>query len=728
MAEKTDVVTGATQLNAAPGPNTFNATPEAESNWRRYEYAKVRGHRVYVHQAARCEGFYLGGGLQWSIEDLAKLRDTGGRPAYEWNEIMPAINSAVGYQIHNRMDIAFLPRGGMADQNMATIRSKVAMQVCDANNFHWKETQVFADGLIEQRGYFDIRMRFDDNVYGDIFIDVLDPRDVIPDPDAKTYEPEGWYDVTVTRWYSLDTIEEYYGKEARSRVQTFIDAEGDWGEMDDAGYRNKFGEDGPTLMMWDSFLDDVGARHYRILDRQRWVYRIVKVMIFPAGDFRDVSEATPEQIAEYQQQGGVLSKRMVRQVRWTVTTRWVTLHDEISPYDEFTVIPYFCYFRRGRTRGMIDNAIGPQEVLNKAVSQFVHILNTTANSGWVVEENSLVNMTTEDLEDEGAKTGLVVVYKQGAAKPEKITGNTVPAGMDRLIEHASAAVRNVTVTDTMRGLEKEEISGIAFQTKQFAAQQGLAIPLDNLARTRNRVATRIDKLMTMFYDNNRVFRITETDPNTGKQLDQKYEINRFDPRTRTFINDMTAGEYDVVISEQPMQVTFENSQFEQAMEMRGKGIGIPDNIIVKHSNLADKAEILDQMQNNAPQPTPIEQAKTALATAQAALAQANADNLKATAVNTRVTSQFGAVQSAQAIANLPAIAPLADKLLESAGFQDQTGGPPVPSPGATPGAAVPPGVPALPPGAGTGIRKNTDPLTPAHPDVGADRGIEGGQR
>lgn len=31
----------------------------------------------------------------------------------------------------------------------------------------------------------------------------------------------------------------------------------------------------------------------------------------------------------------------------------------------------------------------PGAALNKAVSQFVHVVNTAANSGWVVEENSL---------------------------------------------------------------------------------------------------------------------------------------------------------------------------------------------------------------------------------------------------------------------------------------------------------------------------------------------------
>ena len=706
----------------------------AEQNWRRFEYAKQRGHTYYVEQARRCEGFYLGAGLQWSNEDRQALRDTGNRPAYEWNEVFPAINAAVGYQIHNRMDIAYLPRGGLADTTLATIRSKVAMQVCDDNKFHWLETQVFSDGLIEQRGYYDIRMDFEKNVYGDIRIIADDPRDVIPDPDGKSYDPKEWYDVLVCRWLTLDLIEELYGLEARQRAEIGLDSEGDFGTQDDSEPRNKFGTD-EMNPMWDAYLDDDGARHYRVIDRQRWRYRLTDVAVYPDGKVKNIENVQPDQLAEYTAQGAMLSKRMHRQVHWTVTTRWATLFDAPSPYDRFTIVPYFCYFRRGRTRGMVDNAISPQEVLNKAISQFVHILNTTANSGWVVEENSLVNMQPEDLEKEGAKTGLLVIYKQGSQPPVKIQPNAIPTGLDKLIEHAKQAVRDATVDPSLRGLTEKEESGIARQTQQFAAQQGLAIPLDNLARTRHLVADHISYLMSNFYDNHRIFRITETDPRTGKNYDEELEVNRFDPVTQRWSNDLTEGDYDVVVTEAPMQITFENSQFEQGLEMRKLGINIPDNVLVKHSNLADKAEILEQMENTSPPPpSPLEEAKTALATAQA-------ESTKVDTVNKRVTAQFSAVQAGQAIAATPAIAPLADQLLKSSGFEDQDA-PPIVAAGGVLGAmpmgaaGAPPVVPAPGTPQPTGpaapgtipVKPNTSPAfppKPASPAKGLNTGIEG---
>lgn len=695
-----------------------NATQEAERNWQRYEYAKRRGHRSYMANAVRCEQFYLGAGRQWYQEDRQALKETGDRPAYEINEVLPRINAAVGYQIHNRMDISYLPRGGMADTDRAKIRSKVAMQICDQTKYHWQETQVFTDGLIEQRGYFDIRMNFDKNVFGEVDIGTLDPLDVVPDPDAKSYDPRHWFDVTVTRWLTLDDIEGQYGLDKRRLVENSIDVEADWGDTgDDDEERPKFGNEGVSIPTWDSFIDDVGVRKYRVLDRQRWKYEKRAVAIYPTGDVKDLGDAAPEQIAEYAAQGAIMSKRMTRVVQWTVTTRFVTLHDDISPYDRFTVIPYFCFFRRGQTLGLVDNAMSPQEVLNKAVSQFIHILNTSANSGWIVEQNSLVNMTEADLTDQGSKTGLVLIFKQGSTPPVKIKANDVPQGVDRLITHALEAIKSTTVPDAMLGADNEPMSGVALQSKQFVAQNQLAIPLDNLARTRHMVAEFIDYLMTRFMDNHRIFRITETDPMTGREVDTKYEVNAFDPVTRMWMNDLTEGDYDVVVSEQPMQVTFENSQFQQAVDLRKIGVNIPDNVIVKHSNLAEKADVIEQMGAQGPAKlSPLDEAKAALTRAQENLAKAQADKVQAETAETRITSQFGAVQAAQVIAQAPAVAPLADALAKSAGVVDQDAAPQIPSP------AVPinPGVP---------IPSNTSPMfpaRPAQPEAGINTGIEGG--
>jgi hypothetical protein len=674
----------------------------ARENWARYQYGKSKGHLEYMAQASKCEGMYLGGGKQWSEVDKAVLTEQR-RPFYEFNEVMPSINSAVGYQIQNRMDIAFRPREGDSDQDKATSLSKIIKFIADQNSVHWKETQVFSDGLIEQRGYYDVRMCYENNMKGEIEVSTLDPLDVIPDPDAKQYDPSSWADVTVSRWLLLDEIEALYGKEARDKAENSGDDGSDFGDMDEETERNKFGNNKGSTGRYDAYGTETdGLLRYRIIDRQKTCYEMTKCLVFAdSGDVKVANSMTPEQIQAAMDAGATPAKRMRKRIKWVVSTYSTTLFDAYSPYDTYTIIPYFAYFRRGQTRGMVDNAIGPQEALNKAISQNIHIVNTSANSGWIVEENSLTNMDTDDLETVGATTGLVIEHKKGSAAPSKIQPNSVPQGIDKLIDRATQALKDVTVPDSMRGLQGSSVSGVAKQSDQMAAQQQLAVPIDNLAYSRQLLAMKLLNLVQKYYDSYRVFRITETDPLTGKDVENTVEINKPDGQGG-YWNDITLGTYDVVITTQPMQVTFENSQFEQALEMRKQGVQIPDATVIRYSNLADKHDIMDNMANNE-KTDPSLQAKADLMTAQAKVATATA-TLRA------VEAQYSAIQTAQVIASTPVTSGLADGLLKSAGYVDQDMAPIIPE--------APEGMPAM------AIPHNTNPLFPAHPGIGMMDGIK----
>lgn len=729
---------------------------KARETFARYDYARMRGHADYQRAARRNEEMYLGGGLQWTADDRAALEEEG-RPAYEVNTIKVAVDSAIGYQINNRLDIAFSPRGGQADDKTAEILNRIVMQVADRANLHWMETQVFSDGMIQQRGYFDVRIDFDDSLKGEATVTTLDPLDVIPDPDASAYTPEDWQDVQITRWLTYDDIEQTYGAKARRKVERMQADDTDWGQNEQESVpRPKFGNQEFTAYS-DHILERPGEQiaRVRVIERQRWKYALTRVAVTKTGDIRSVEDATPQEIEALEQDDAIITRRMQRRVRWTVTTQEVVLHDDWSPYPWITVVPYFPYFRRGQTRGMVDNAIGPQEIINKAMSQYIHTVNTTANSGWTVEEGSLKNMSVEDLEVHGSSTGLVIEYKQGMQAPDKILPNQVPTGVDRIIDRAFDALKETTLPDAARGLDNDaDESGIAIQSKQFAAQQQLSVALDNLSRSRHMVANRLLWLVQNFYDEERVFRITETHPATGKEISYELPVNVYSPITGNTVNDLTVGEYDVVIGEQPMQVTFGNTQFEQAMKMREAGIAIPDSALIQSSMLANKAEILEQLQSMSEQRDPVSEAEAKLKLAQAAkyeaeVAKTHAETAKtqsetqktnSESVSEAVEAQYSAIQTAQTIAQLPQTAPLADALLKSAGYEDRNDNPIVPqymSSGAIPSQAV--AAQASSAGQGDtngdgvinggdieGVPENTNPLTPTNPDRGVTDGIEGG--
>ncbi|MBD1554777.1 portal protein [Pseudomonas typographi] len=703
------------------------ADPKAEENWSRYRYGLDKGHTDYIGQARECEDFYLGGGRQWADADRQILLEAG-RPALEFNQIKNKINSAVGYQINNRMDIGFRPRSGQADQETASTLSKLAMQIADNNSLHYKETQVFSDGVIQQRGYFDIRISYADTLLGEVRVDVLDPMDVIPDPDANSYDPDDWADVVVTRMLTRNEIEGLYGSKAERDLAD--ETPGQYLTDDEFGYeRNKFGNDytADPLAIEDPDEKD-STKRFRVIDRQFWQMDRAEVVITPTGDIRLVENMNQSVVDQMVAAGAIKQKRRVKRVRWVISTRETVLHDDWSPFNHFTVVPYFPTFRRGSTRGLVDDAIGPQQLLNKSMSQLLHIINTTANSGWITMAGTLTNMTDGELADRGAETGLHLVIKAGTPvqdRPQKIQPNPVPAGVDRLIDRAASLLESATgVNEAMSGNQSNEVSGIAIQTRQFAAQQQLAVPLDNLARTRSMLAQRMLEMIQAFYDQPRIIRITDVD---GVGQEQTVEIPLNWPQAdQRILNDLTIGEYDVIITEAPAQITFENSQFLQALELNERGANIPWPFIIRYSNLANKQEIIDAMQNQpAPPVDPTLQAKADLMGAQAQKTQAEAgkaqaslellkaqtEDTKADTVAKSVTAQFSAIQTAATIAQTPATSNLADALLLSAGYIDHDAAPIVPQYDGTVLAE-----PDLP--------HNTNPLTPASPAVGINKGIE----
>lgn len=572
--------------------------------WSRYSSSLRRGHQEYQKRAKLCENFYIGCGLQWTDEEKQALEEKG-KPWLEENIIFSTVNTVIGYQTQSRMDIAYKPRED-DDQNVSDILSKLAMYLTDQNKFPWKESQVFADGLIQQRGYFNIKMDFNDNAYGDVKIDVLDPLDVIPDPDSKSYDPDDWADVMILSWMPLDDIREVYGEKVYRNLQNCYEKWGqsDFGRGSFEEDRNKFGTNNNYSPF---FVDTTDTPHVRLIDRQYWkvqnrefFFNVQTGDTYPVPDDMKASDKK-----KYAKTNGLeIITKITKRIRWTVTSQDALLFDEWSPYDHFTVVPYFPYFRRGVTLGLVDNLIKTQERINKVSSQILHSVNSTSNSGWLVAENSLVNMDVEDLEDVGAQTGLVLEYKAGREKPEKIEPNQVPQGLSELYRSGIELMRLISgVSETFQGGKGPEVSGVAIQSRSHQAAIQLAAPIDNLFRTRNMIAERLLKLIQTFMTQERTYVISGTNPEGVSKL-TPITINKQDEDGLGVINDVTVGKYDIVVADVPTQITFQNAQFSQAIEMKKYGVNIPDDEMVLMSTLSRKHQIAEKLN---PEPSPEQQ-------------------------------------------------------------------------------------------------------------------------
>ena len=567
----------------------------AKNQWNAYSRARDNGHEEYIQMAKKCDMYYRGD--QWDEFDMQELDDQG-RPALTINTILPTINAVLGEQSTKKADIKLKPRGG-GNQDVADVLTKVYQQIADNNKLDWIENQVFSDGLIQDRGYFDVRIDFSDHVMGEVRIEAKDPLDILIDPDAKHYDPRTWNEIFETKWMSVDEIEETYGQDKADRLRLLAETgttlgadsmefeEERYGDTEEYNYGQQYPTDPENARM---------LRSIRVIERQ--YYRLKDCMFYldaVTGDMREVpynwSKKKREEFADTF--GLDILNKTVRKVRWTVTADTVVLFDDWSPYKHFTIVPYFPYFRRGKPFGMVRNLLSPQEQLNKITSQELHIVNTTANSGWIVENGSLSGMTADDLEEHGAETGLVLEFNRGSTPPAKIPPNQIPTGLDRLGQKAAANIKQISgITDAMLGQDSAEVSGVAIQQKQNRGSMLLQVPLTNLAKTRQYLAESILHLVQSFYTEERVIQITdEEDPYKPRV---PLRVNQMTPEGLV-INDLQLGEYDVVVSSAPARDNFDEMQFAEAISLRQVGVPIPDDMIVEYSHLSRKADIADRI-------------------------------------------------------------------------------------------------------------------------------------
>lgn len=582
----------------------FSPDRAAELNHKEYTRCKDNGHEEYLREAVLNDQFFRG--EQWDAQDLQTLQDEG-RPALTVNKILSTINTVCGEQRLTRADFSYK---GATDalSGSAFALTKLANAVAEANRFDYVESEVFADGIIENRGFFDLRME-----EGKVKITCANNRNVILDCDADSYDPNEWRQVMTTVWMSVSDIEAKYGKDKADKLVHLIYSQDDYLADSVRFARQTFGEDGDNGDILPAFenVDDMAReiKAIRVIERQHARYVDAYSIVDPAtGKSRELDAKITKDEAEIlsQRLGVYLTKKVKRRIRWTVSADRCTLFDDWSPYRSFTIIPYFPIFRRGRALGLVTNLRSPQEYLNKLTSQELHIVNTTANSGYTVERGSLANMSVEELASKGSKSGVVIEYNTGRRPPEKIQANSIPTGIDRITQMSAMNIKEISgVNDSMLGLEGSTVSGVALEKKRAGGMTQMQVPMDNLAQTRWLVARKLLELFQDFYTDEQVINYTDV---TAPSQEAQVVINQVQD-DGTVANDITYGDYNIVISSAPARDTYNDTQLAEAINLRAAGIMIPDHHVISYTNLADKDVIAEQVKQltGMAEPTPEEQ-------------------------------------------------------------------------------------------------------------------------
>lgn len=565
-------------------------------------------------------------GRQWTETQLWAMA-LGKRPALTFNIIAPIVRLVLGYQRSNKTDIVYNPgQDTRASEDVAKVLSQLEKILAKGDHQEFVDAEVFLDGLIAGRGFFDTRLDWEHNDLGESKTVGLDPASVYLDPDGSSYDlNESCSFLQTSKYISLDEIEGGLGKKVAELVTPWTLGQTPLAPMssmvvgDEITPMRYFGErDENQSEWWDTFyslMGDFVDRHrktIRIIESQYKVRELRNVIIdLETGDKKVLPTSWGQQQIEkallYAEMVGnpcIVQNRSVEHVQMTTMVGDVIVYDAPSFYDGYTITGYFPYFRRGMTRGMVEDLIDPQKEKNKRRSAEVEVVSKMANGGWKYHENSLDPVQERNLKKYGSTPGVNIKWK-GEKPPEVIEPAAPPMAHERLESKSDDDVRRISgINESALGTSNPKVrSGKAIEAEQRQAVISVQLYMDNFKRSKQLLGVRKLSVIQNHYTEKRIYRITGDD---GKQApDVAINARQQDPITGAIRieNDVTVGKYMVTIDDAPLSATFQSAQFEEMLlllEKMGPALQpfLPAfaDLIIGMSSMPKKQEWIERLQ------------------------------------------------------------------------------------------------------------------------------------
>ncbi len=476
-----------------------------------------------------------------------------------------------------------------------------------------------------------------------------------------------------------------------------------------------------------------------------WYRRWDEVQMLRARNGRTVEFDRDNELHQAALQSGraVLATEIVTRMRRAYWMGPHLLHDGPTPYphDKFPYVPVFGYREdmTGVPFGLIRDMIFPQDNLNASISKLRWGMSSTRTE----RTKGAVAMPDPIFRRMAARVDADIVLdaehmSRPGARFEVKRDFQLNAQQFQLMEDSRRALGRVSnIGPAFSGQEGTARSGIQEQTQLEQAQVGIADLMDGFKEARQQVG---ELLMAMIIED--MGRDEQTIVIEGDTLNPPRTVvlnsPEIDPATglQYLSNDVQRTRLMVSLEDVPTSSSFRAQQLNalsesvKSLPQELQTVVMP--FMIDLMDLPRKDQIVQAIRQATTQTDPEkmrEQIKQELQYElklrelenKERLTEAQIKNLMAQAVQTGVQAAFSAMQGGAQVAQMPMIAPIADAIMQGAGYKKPNpmgDDPNFPQP-ATPGAAEQADA-AVP------VRENTSPAFPPVPDSGASpmHGIE----
>ncbi len=676
-------------------PKELKPTPKPEGGKTSAEMAKQERHdkrkAFFVHEASRqsdnrqlmswCEAMY--DSEQWDADEAREVEERGQNPVV-YNTIKPTIDWIIGTERRNRVDFSVQAEDDDDEsEEDAQVKTKLLKYLDDTNRAGYERSYAFEDAMKAGLGWLEVSAR-GDRSGTKVMVQAESWRNILWDSRARKDLTDARYLFRI-KAVDLDVALAYFPDkevELKSVAQS--------GDSENP-FQSWLGS---TDLL--TGLDDFNT----VRGRNDWMTSGEMDVFNPRERVLLLECWTREPVRRKPSTDG-LGDPIEFRVHVSIMTGQDTLVESQSPYnhDQFPFIPVWAY--RNRRTGLpyspILPLIGPQTALNHRMAK--SLFEASANQ-IEIEKGAIAAevMDLDELRQEMNSPDGIAVYADGA-----LSGNRV---RDRKNEgkaqaHLMLAERDIShirqmsnVNEENLGLRGQATSRVAMDAKAERGSTGTTELFDNLS-----LARQIEGELTL--STAEQFMVQPMTIRVGGDNGKYSRVKINQPQADgSYLNDISARRAHFVIGEQPWKQSYAESAFASLMDVMTQlaaaapqvVINLLDVVFDMHPHLPRKKDVLDRIRqvNGQSEPgakmTPEQEAekqqKAAVAQAQfeAQMAQIQADikkaqatgeKLDAEAMNTRLQALRASAEAAAILAAAPALTPIADELLKSAGFQDR---------------------------------------------------------
>jgi hypothetical protein len=480
---------------------------------------------------------------QWSPEDAQRLKDEM-RPAVTFDKTLKFVRAVCGIEANNRHETVFLPRHVAVEGEVKKneLLSGTSQWMDDTSNAPRHQSRAFRDAIITGMGWTESHIDQDDDPRGLYRENRVNPLEMGWDRDAR--------DQNLLDAKRVWRVRKMQISEARALLPGVTDQPGVLDADLDAFWAS--GVDAPKTgtpktqeqkeLRAENMVAYDPKREVYIVQVQWWEYKPYYKTVDPMRrQLIDVDEAQFQQMSA--QMGGQLpAAKLRRKVFKQAFLGSVLLSVGPCPRKNgftFQPITYEPDDNEGTWYGLVDVLRDPQIWVNKFFAQIMHIINSTAKGGILLEEDAVTDV--QQFTANYAKPNAVSILSKGAIAKGKVMakpGAGLTAGVMQLLAFSDDAFGDTSGLNLeLMGLADRDQAGVLEAQRKQAAMTILATLFDSLALFRQEKARcRLEFIQDVLAaDTPRMIRIAGPDGYKAIPL----------------LKSGVVGEYDTVVEDAP---------------------------------------------------------------------------------------------------------------------------------------------------------------------------------